>query len=232
MEPCLRLVRLLLAVALLACAGGRALAQADAGLAAAVQAMADAQLPTAARVEVSVGELDPRLRLAPCGRIEPFVPPGQRLWGRSKVGLRCTDGVARWTVYLPVTVKVWGTGLVARAALASGSTLSPADLAQAEVDLAEEPSAALVDAQALVGRQLARPLQPGQALRAVHLRPRQWFAAGETVQIRAGGSGFFIAATGQALTPGLEGQPVRVRTEGGRVLTGEAVGDRRVEVPL
>lgn len=230
MEPCLRPFRPALAAALLVAAGA-ACAQAEPGLAATVQAMADAQLPHRARVEVAVGELDPRLRLAPCHRIEPFVPPGQRLWGRSKIGLRCADG-ARWTVYLPVTVKVFGTALVARTALPAGATLGDADTAQAEVDLAEEPSAALVDAQAVVGRQLARPLQPGQALRAVHLRPRQWFAAGETVQIRAGGSGFSIAATGQALTPGLEGQPVRVRTESGRVLTGEAVGERRVEVPL
>ena len=231
MEPSLRLVHAALAAAVPLLAAGTACAQADPGLAATVQAMADAQLPNTARVEVTLGELDPRLRLAPCNRIDPFVPPGQRLWGRSKVGLRCTDG-ARWTVYLPVTVKVFGTALVARAALPAGATLAAADLAQAEVDLAEDPSAALVDAQAFVGRQLARPLQPGQALRAVHLRPRQWFAAGETVQIRAGGSGFFIAATGQALTPGLEGQPVRVRTESGRVLTGEAVGERRVEVSL
>jgi flagella basal body P-ring formation protein FlgA len=232
MESSLRLIRAALAAAALLLAFAAPAQPADAGLAATVQAMADAQLPHSARVEVALGELDPRLRLAPCHRIEPFVPSGQRLWGRSKIGLRCAEGATRWTVYLPVTVKVFGTALVARAALPAGATLTAADTAQAEVDLAEDASAALVDAQALTGRQLARPLQPGQALRAVHLRPRQWFAAGETVQIRAGGSGFAIAATGQALTPGLEGQPVRVRTESGRVLTGEAVGERRVEVSL
>ena len=97
MEPSLRLVRAALAAAVPLLAAGTACAQADPGLAATVQAMADAQLPNTARVEVTLGELDPRLRLAPCNRIDPFVPPGQRLWGRSKVGLRCADG-ARWTV--------------------------------------------------------------------------------------------------------------------------------------
>lgn len=228
------LVRLLagLVAAFLSALAPVARAQAVPDLAATVQAMADAQLPSAARVEVQVGELDARLRLAPCKKIEPFLPVGGRLWGRSKVGLRCTDGPTRWTVYLPVTVKVFGTALVARTAMPAGAVLTAADTAQAEVDLAEEASAVLLDAQAAVGRTLARPLQPGQALRAAHLRPRQWFAAGETVQIRARGQGFFIAAVGQALSPGLEGQSVRVRTEAGRVLTGEAVGERRVEVPL
>jgi hypothetical protein len=32
------------------------------------------------RMEVAVGELDSRLRLAPCARIEPYIPVGARLW--------------------------------------------------------------------------------------------------------------------------------------------------------
>jgi flagella basal body P-ring formation protein FlgA len=34
------------------------------------------------------------------------------------------------------------------------------------------------------------------------------------------------------MSPGVEGQTVRVRTETGRVLTGQAVGQNRVEVQL
>ena len=32
-------------------------------------------------MEVSVGTLDSRLRLAPCSRVEPYLPAGSRLWG-------------------------------------------------------------------------------------------------------------------------------------------------------
>ena len=46
------------------------------------------------------------------------------------------------------------------------------------------------------------------------------------------GQGFAVSSEAQALTPGLEGQPVRVRTEAGRVLVGRAVGEHRVEVSL
>ena len=34
------------------------------------------------------------------------------------------------------------------------------------------------------------------------------------------------------MTPGIEGQTVRVRTESGRVVTGSAVGERLVELRL
>jgi flagella basal body P-ring formation protein FlgA len=69
-------------------------------------------------------------------------------------------------------------------------------------------------------------------LRSGDLRPRMWFAAGDTVRIVAGGSGWHIRGEGQALGPGVEGQVVRVRTESGRIISGMAVADRQVEVAL
>lgn len=182
------------------------------------------------RIVVEVGSFDPRLKLAPCEEIEPFVPANARLWGRSRIGLRCTKGATRWNVYLPVTVRVFATALVATRALPAGTVLDQADLAQAEVDLAEDASAAVVQPQLALGRALERPLAAGGSLRQSHLKPRQWFAAGDTVQLVAQGPGFSVAGSGQALTAGLEGQPVRIRTESGRILTAEAVGERRAEV--
>ena len=46
----------------------------------------------------------------------------------------------------------------------------------------------------------------------------------------AQGPGFQVGGTGQALNAGIEGQPVRIRTDSGRILTAEAVGERRAEV--
>lgn len=182
------------------------------------------------RVEIEVGSLDPRLRLAPCDQIEPYLPANARLWGRSRIGIRCLQGPTKWNVFLPVTVKVFAPALVASRALPAGTTLAEGDLAQAEVDLAEETSNALLQPAQALGRVLDRPVPAGRGLRQAHLKPRQWFAAGETVQVLAQGPGFRVAGEGQALTPGTEGQPVRIRTESGRILTAQAVGERRVEV--
>src|SRR4029453_8289574 len=130
------------------------------------------------RFEVIVGRLDPRLRLAPCERIEPHLPAGTRLWGRTRIGLRCAQGPSSWNVFLPITVRAWGRGLVATGGAAAGSTLQAGDVAAGEVDLAEAGSPALLDPDQAVGRLLAQPLRPGQSLRLSHLRARQWFAAG------------------------------------------------------
>ncbi len=184
------------------------------------------------RVAIDVGRLDPRLRLAPCQRVEPYLPPGTRLWGKSRIGLRCTQGPSAWNVFVPITVKVYGPALVATAPLSAGSVVAQADVIQAEVDLAEDAAVALTDAKLAVGRTLARALNPWQSLRQSHLKLRQWFAAGDTVKVLASGPGFSVAGEGLALTPGMDGQLARVRTESGRVLTGTAVGERRLEMSL
>lgn len=184
------------------------------------------------RIEIRIGQLDARLRLAPCQHIEPYLPEGSRLWGKARIGLRCTQGSSKWSVYLPITVMALGPALVATANLATGSVLTAADLAPAEVDLAEDASAAMVHPDLALGRVLSRPLKAGQSLRQSHLKPRQWFAAGDAVTVVAQGAGFSVAGEAQALTNGIEGQPARVRTDSGRVLTGQPVAERRVELSL
>ena len=116
--------------------------------------------------------------------------------------------------------------------LANGSVLAAVDLAPAEVDLAEDNAAPVTRSELAIGRTLTRALRPGQSVRLSHLKTRQWFNAGETVLLMGQGEGFSVAGEAQALNPGIEGVPVRVRTESGRVLPGMPVGERRVELSL
>lgn len=184
------------------------------------------------RIEVSLGQLDPRIRLAPCDRVKAYVPDGAPLLGRTRVGLRCEQGSVRWNVYWPVQVKVWGQALVATVPLRPGSVVSASDVAEAEVDLAASGSPALVRASDIVGRSVLRAISAGQSLRQDDVKARRWFAAGDPVRLNVKGQGFMVAAEGVALSPGDEGRCARVRTEQGRVVCGQPVGERLVEVTL
>ncbi len=201
-----------------------------------------------ARITVTAGVPDSRLKLAPCTAGTASLVPGLPAWGATRLNLRCTQG-AGWNILLPVKVQVFAPAVVAASALSSGTALAASHLAVAEVDWAAHggpPSASARSAPAqaagqpalftstslLHQRQLARPLAPGAPVRTQDLQSRQWFAAGSTVSVVAQGEGFSVVSEGQALTPGLEGQPVRVRTESGRVLSGLATGERRVELRL
>jgi flagella basal body P-ring formation protein FlgA len=158
---------------------------------------ARATAPPDTRVAVEIGALDARLRLAPCQQVQPYLPPGMAVWGKSRIGLRCTDGTARWNVTLPVRVAVFGRVVVANTALPAGVNLSQEQLAMADIDIAAERGAVFTDASQLIGRTLARPLEASEAVRAPALKSRQWFAAGETVQVRVAGEGFAVASGGE-----------------------------------
>jgi flagella basal body P-ring formation protein FlgA len=196
------------------------------------QAAKNLQRP-GARVEVTLGQLDPRLRLAPCARTEAYLPPGQRAIGRTRVGLRCVEGPTRWNITVPVTVALFAPAWVLTETLPAGTRLQAHHFMMGEIDHGSlTGTARLPDPETLLGRELVRPLSSGSPVASQDVRQRQWFAAGETVQVIARGAGFAVSTDGEALSAGTEGSPVRVRTASGRIISGRAVGDRQVEVML
>ena len=213
---------------LVANADARALTQR--WLDAAVRQPAKSESPL--RLEVNVGNLDSRLRLAPCAEIEPYLPVNTSLWGKTRVGLRCLKGTSRWNVFLPVTVKAFGPAWVLRGAVAPGSTIREEDAMAAEVDWASEPSPIIRDAAQWVGKVAAYSLSAGQPLRQAMIRPAQAFAAGASIRVLAQGQGFSISSDGQALSPGIVGQLARVRTEAGKVVSGTVLDTHTVEISL
>jgi flagella basal body P-ring formation protein FlgA len=106
------------------------------------------------------------------------------------------------------------------------------DLTFAEVDLAEDNSPAIVNEALAIGRVLTRSLLAGQSIRQADLRARQWFAPGDTVKVMARGKGFSVSGSGTALSPGLDGQTARVRTDSGQIITGMPVAARELEISL
>jgi flagella basal body P-ring formation protein FlgA len=190
------------------------------------------QAAPAPRVEVVLGQLPAHLKLAPCAQVQPYLPNGVRPLGRSRIGLRCAQGAAHWNVSLPVTVRLWASALVAAVALPAGTVLEARHLASAEVDLAERADPAIGHSAAAIGRSLQRNLSAGDALRQADLKARLLFNTGDTVRIVGIGPGYAVSSEGQAMGPGLEGQAARVRTDSGRIISGTATAERRVEVAL
>jgi flagella basal body P-ring formation protein FlgA len=184
------------------------------------------------KMQVILGAMDSRLKLDPCGQIEPFLPPQTRLWGRTRMGLRCMDGITKWSVFVPVTVKAIGSAWVAKGSIPAGTTLAAEDFIEAEVDWAEQTASVVVDPALWLGQVATRPLNPGQALRQGMFRPAQVFQAGAQVRVVASGAGFQISSDGQALSGGFVGQPARVRMDNGRVMTGVVLDSRTVKVDI
>ena len=184
------------------------------------------------RMEATVGALDSRVKLAACANVEAYVPPGARLWGRSRVGMRCVDGISRWNVTLPVTVKAMGEAWVVKTQVAAGANVTESDITVGEVDWAEDVSPIVTDRATWLGQTASRVLSTGQALRQNMVRPAQVFQAGAPVKIVAQGPGFQISSEAQALSAGVVGQQARVRMDNGRIATGTVLDMRTVKIDL
>ena len=184
------------------------------------------------RMSVEVGQLNPRLTLAPCGKVEPFIPVGSQLWGKTRLGVRCIDGASRWTVFLPVTIKAFGPAWVVKNNVQPGTVLTEDDVMEAEVDWAQERSPIMGTPAQWVGQVVSRSLAAGQALRQGMTRPAQVFRAGAQVQLVAQGVGFYITSSGQALTAGYVGQWARVKMDNGRVMSGIVLDERTIRMAI
>ena len=190
----------------------------------------DPELPL--RPEVEVGRFDSRLRLAPCQRVEPFLPAGTRLWGRTRIGLRCTQGPVAWSVFLPIQVRVWGPSWALRQPVAAGTPLRPEDVEPIESDWAASTALPLTQTAQWLGLAASQTLQPGQVLRPGMVRAPQVFASGTQVRLAMQGPGFSLYAAGTALQHGILGQTVRVRLPNRKVVSGVVRDGQTVEVRM
>jgi flagella basal body P-ring formation protein FlgA len=187
------------------------------------------QIDGASRIDISVGAPDARLQLAPCERAEPFLRSATRLWGRTFVGLRCAAG-AQWTISVPVQVRVYGPALVATRPLPSGQPISEADLRTEEVEWTREPQGVVRELSQLQRRVPSRPIEAGQPIGLKQLSDMVAIGQGDPIKLVGRGPGFSITTDAIALASAAEGQPVRVRLESGKILTGTARDGRIVEV--
>jgi flagella basal body P-ring formation protein FlgA len=181
------------------------------------------------RAEITVGDIDSRLRLAACDRTEVFLHAGARLWGRSFVGYRCLQRPG-WSISVPVTVRLFGPALVAAQSLPALQTISASAVRREEVEVTREPGGVVNDAAQLEDQVCTRSLEPGQPIPLNALRAVPAVGQGDSVKLVGVGNGFSISTDGIALATAAAGESVRVRVESGRTVSGVARKGRIVEV--
>lgn len=173
------------------------------------------------RVDFSYAEVDSRLNLAACPSPEAFVPTGARLWGNTNVGVRC-GGNNPWTVYVPVSIRVFTGVVVATGALAQGRSIGAGDIAMQESDLTQLPGSVVTDPALAIGRIVRHGVAAGQPLRLDMLRSPPVVQEGQSVTLRSQGPGFRVSAEGRALSNASDGQVAQVRIPSGQTVSGIA----------
>ena len=171
------------------------------------------------RIQVAAANPEPRLKLPACAQIHAFTPPGTRWWGNASVGIRCkTPSV--WSLYLPVTVRIYDHAVVTTRPIQKGQVITDADVALQESDFTLLPASVMVRIDQVIGKTAKSAIGGGMALHAQWLSAPQIIALGDSVHLSYSGTGFEVQSTGRAMGAGGLGEPVEVKSVSGKVLKG------------
>jgi flagella basal body P-ring formation protein FlgA len=181
------------------------------------------------QVTIRVTPVDPRANLAACAAPQAFLAGGSRPWGKTTVGVRCSEP-ANWTIYVAAHVQVMADYIATARPIAQGEVIGEQDVVKMHGDLAALPAGVVTDSSAVVGRTLAVSLRSGMPLRQDALRQKQAVQQGQMVKLMTSGQGFRISSEARALNNAADGQVAQVRTASGQVVSGVARSGGVVEV--
>lgn len=193
------------------------------------------QLPPAQREDarIEIGRLDPRLRLPACPTpLETFATGKRSTVGAVTVGVRCTADKP-WTLYVSARVVVFGEVVVAARAVPRGHAITAEDVRLARKDLSRLSYGWLTTVDEAVGKTAKRAYAPAQVLQPNQLAAPKLVRRGEQVIVRVARDGLEVSMTGKALSDGVLGEQIQVRSRGSsRVIEAEVVAAGVVRVHI
>ncbi len=180
-------------------------------------------------VQIHVGRLDPRLRLAKCDNNLAFKIQEAPLNIHNITVRTSCEGPRRWTVYVPVTIDIYADILVSTRALQRGDIISEQDLDYRRINIASMGHGHVEDFSRVKGMQLKRPLKPGDALRMAHLVKPKLVRKGQTVVVSSHSRFLSVETAGVALDNGHLGQNIKVKnSRSNRVVEAKVVAPGKV----
>jgi flagella basal body P-ring formation protein FlgA len=179
------------------------------------------------KVAYHIDEIDSRLALRPCNKVEVFLPSGSQLIGRVSIGVRCLDANG-WSIFIPVQIKISRDLLISTRPLTLGQIIHEEDISRQTTEMTQ--NSGITDAKQVIGKVLRYSIAAGYILRVDMLRAPYSVKQGQVVQLSVQGSGFSMSSSGVALSNASEGESVQIRTSTGRVVSGIAIEEGVVKI--
>jgi flagella basal body P-ring formation protein FlgA len=184
-------------------------------------------------IEVSVANLDTRLRLAKCASAPHQEITSPRPYGSNvSVKVSC-DSPRPWTIYVPARIETFAEVAVVARSLARGAVLTPEDVVLRRMSTSQGGFGLVFDSQQVIGNELRRRLDAGEPVRSSHIKAPQVVRRGDRVILEASTAGISVVTTGTALANGKVGEQIQVRNEkSARVVDAEIIGPGKARVAL
>ena len=174
---------------------------------------------------LTLGRLDPRLRLAACDiPLQASQNPGARLLGATSVKVRC-DGSIPWSIFVPALLREKRTVVVATRTLAAGQQLRQEDVATQAVWITDAATHYLEDVSQAVGKQTQRMLPAGAPLPVQGLRSPRAIRRGARITLALTRGPLAVRVGGVALQDGAVGERIQVRNTSSRRIVEGVISD-------
>lgn len=155
-----------------------------------------------------------------------LVGRNSRLTGKRTVLAQC--GTRRH--FLQVRISAQGTWWVASLSLPGGAIVQRSDIEPVTGSLDHQPGGLIFNADEIIGQRLTRAIDAGKPLLENQLRQKWRLRAGQTVDLVTTGSGFRIRSQGKALNNAAVDDLLKVKTAGGRTVSGKVGADGQVMI--
>ena len=181
-------------------------------------------------IEITMGNLDPRLRLVPCqSELIAFTPPGSRAIGNTTIGVRC-DNPKPWSIYIPVKVAVYAPAVVVTNSIRRGEVISSTDISVKKVDISLVRDKPFTKAEYVVGSKAKNTLNAGVI---VSVNSVCVVCKGDSVSITASNTAISVKMAGLALSDGSIGDSIRVQNSASkRVIDAIVVSQNKVKAGI
>ena len=163
------------------------------------------------RLELAAARLDRRLRLNKCeGDLETFSSVDDTGRSRYSVGVRC-NGDQPWTLYVPVSMRLYREVLVLDREVGRGGVLTQADIRQEERDVTLLRRGYLEHPEQVLGKTPKRTLKTGTVLSSHLLDSSALISRGSRVTILGEIGGIEVRMEGKAMANGALGERIQVQ---------------------
>lgn len=185
------------------------------------------------KINIEVGSLDKRLKLAKCSQpLQAFESPNTKNVGRTTIGVRC-NGDKPWKLYVSVNIQILKNVVTLKQPVTRNSILTNADLAIRELDIASLHRGYFTSLNAVTGKHVKNAMRSGTILSPSHLKNPKAIKKGALVTIMAQVGGIQVRMKGKAMKSGALGDWISVKNlSSNRQIEGRITDSGVIEVTL
>lgn len=187
----------------------------------------------ASKMTVTVSKLDRRLKLPQCEKdLRMSVNDLSNTGGNITVHTQCESQQA-WSLYVPAQVTLFRPLAVASRNLNRGELIDDADISIEIVNISQLRQGYLESREHIIGQELKRPINKGEAFRNAILDAPLVIKRGDNVEIEALAGSIAVTSSGTAMANGRIGQRIKVRnSQSDRIVSAQVMSAGKVQTTL